>query len=337
MDKVLVLYEDYTREDVHDIFDPESSFISQRGTWGMHGIVRIPSRSNDYIFFVSFGQSQSGHKFIETVTEDGIITWQSQPSQRLTDLEIKQFIDHDHRVNNIYLFLRTSKMHLKKARKYTYLGKLAFLNFDHTREKPVYFTWQILDWNLPLEVAKRMALNLQTVNEPQINIENSRDCLCYTDIPINSGKKSGPSSLFGALQIDHAEVNKSNKQTGDAGENLVYEMEREYLTGNGRPDLAEKIVHTAAIEGDGTGYDIRSFNLDGTIKYIEVKTTTGGSKTPFYLTINELLFSKINKSQYCLYRVYEYNHHLNTGKYYILRGDISKATRLEPIEYKAYI
>ena len=44
----------------------------------------------------------------------------------------------------------------------------------------------------------------------------------------------------------------------------------------GRPDLAEKVIHVSQIEGDGAGYDIKSFHEDGTVKYIEVKTTRGG-------------------------------------------------------------
>ena len=35
----LELYEEYSREEVHDIFAPLTSFTLQRGTWGLHGIV----------------------------------------------------------------------------------------------------------------------------------------------------------------------------------------------------------------------------------------------------------------------------------------------------------
>jgi hypothetical protein len=38
----LALYEDYSREEVHDIFDPDSAFTPQTGIWGLHGIVKIP-------------------------------------------------------------------------------------------------------------------------------------------------------------------------------------------------------------------------------------------------------------------------------------------------------
>jgi Domain of unknown function (DUF3883) len=42
-----------------------------------------------------------------------------------------------------------------------------------------------------------------------------------------------------------------------------------------RADLAAKARHVSQIEGDGAGYDIESFEIDGTPKFIEVKTTRG--------------------------------------------------------------
>lgn len=71
-----IKYRTYTREDVHDIFDPYSKFQSGRGTWGIQGIVKIPNRRNDFVFFVTFGRSQGNHTFEEEVSKCGILTWQ---------------------------------------------------------------------------------------------------------------------------------------------------------------------------------------------------------------------------------------------------------------------
>lgn len=35
MPRKLIKYQDYTRREVHDIFDPTSPFTAQRGTWGL--------------------------------------------------------------------------------------------------------------------------------------------------------------------------------------------------------------------------------------------------------------------------------------------------------------
>jgi hypothetical protein len=37
----LVLYENHTRNEVHDLFDPTSAFTPQAGTWGLQGIVEM--------------------------------------------------------------------------------------------------------------------------------------------------------------------------------------------------------------------------------------------------------------------------------------------------------
>jgi hypothetical protein len=101
---VLTRYQDYSREDVHDIFAPDTPFTPQAGTWGMHGIVSIPNRSGDFVFLVTFGQQTGTHVFDEGITEEGVLSWQSQPRQALSDNQIKQFIVHDELVNSIYFF-----------------------------------------------------------------------------------------------------------------------------------------------------------------------------------------------------------------------------------------
>ncbi len=47
----LILYENYSRKDVHDIFAPDTPFTPSRGAWGMQGIIKIPDRPKDFIFF----------------------------------------------------------------------------------------------------------------------------------------------------------------------------------------------------------------------------------------------------------------------------------------------
>jgi hypothetical protein len=61
----------------------------------------------------------------------------------------------------------------------------------------------------------------------------------------------------------------------------VLKHERERLDSAGRSDLASKALHIAELEGDGAGYDVRSFELDGTPRFIEVKTTRGGKQEDF--------------------------------------------------------
>jgi Domain of unknown function (DUF3427) len=105
---ILQLYSDYDRREVHDIFDPDTPFTPQAGTWGLHGIIPIKDRPGDFVLFVTFGQAQGEHNFDEDVSFDGVLRWQSQPKQTLQDQQIQQFISHDETKNQIYLFLRTA-------------------------------------------------------------------------------------------------------------------------------------------------------------------------------------------------------------------------------------
>ncbi len=78
-------------------------------------------------------------------------------------------------------------------------------------------------------------------------------------------------------EIDFEKQNQRNKRIGDQGEEVVYWKEREWLEANGRQDLAQN-VKLICREDSGAGYDVKSFELDETVKYIEVKATT--SKPP---------------------------------------------------------
>jgi hypothetical protein len=122
MPRQMILYDDYSREEVHDIFDPHSRFMPQRGAWGIQGYISIPQRQGDFVFFISYGQQQGIHVFDEGITTEGVLTFQSQPRQTLNSQVIQKWINHDELRNSIYLFLRTS---LRGP--YTYLGRLKYL------------------------------------------------------------------------------------------------------------------------------------------------------------------------------------------------------------------
>ena len=132
----------YTRKEVHDIFEPNTNFQIGCGAWGLRGIVRI-KKTKDYVFFVTYGSEQAGYKFEEGIDKNGILIWQSQPSQSFDSSDIKNFINHDEKVNNIYLFKRNNKA----EKQYVYLGTLKYLNHIKDKVKPVWFKWQIMDWN----------------------------------------------------------------------------------------------------------------------------------------------------------------------------------------------
>ena len=66
---------------------------------------------------------------------------------------------------------------------------------------------------------------------------------------------------------------KESRKVGNAGEKLVLKKERITIEAQ-RPDLAEMIVHEADL-GNYPGYDILSYNPDGSRRCIEVKASKG--------------------------------------------------------------
>ena len=120
------------------------------------------------------------------------------------------------------------------------------------------------------------------------------------------------------------------RQLGVAGEEWVLDLEREQLARTGRQDLAEGVRWVAQVDGDGAGYDIKSYRPDGSERLIEVKTTNLGVRTPFYITRRELEVSRTNPASYSLYRVHGF---ARDPRIYILDGSVEDQTRLDPKVY----
>ena len=66
----------------------------------------------------------------------------------------------------------------------------------------------------------------------------------------------------------------------------MVEYERWRLRELGAEQLASKVDWVATSKGDGLGYDVLSYEMDGTPKHIEVKTTAFGISTPFLSLIH---------------------------------------------------
>lgn len=329
----LEIYQEYNRSEVHAIFAPDTIFTPQAGTWGLQGMVSIPDRPGDFVFFVTYGQRQAEHDFDESITEDGVLSWQSQPSQDLSNKIIQRLISHDENVNSIYLFLRT-----KKDRSYCYLGKLKYITHDTQRVKPVYFQWQILDWEIQNEKLYQIGLNLIKVNkELQTTLIEKQNLIFENSAPVSKEKINGvPTNQFKSIkQTDYSARDSRNRKLGLLGEELVLAYEVNQLLNISRKDLADKVKHVAKEEGDGAGYDVLSYDESGNKKFIEVKTTKGDKTSQFYVSVNEVNFSTVNANSYYLYRLYNYDEKINTSDFFVLKGSLLDLVKLKPISFKA--
>jgi hypothetical protein len=127
----------------------------------------------------------------------------------------------------------------------------------------------------------------------------------FVDAPVLEALVERPPKLEKLVcKFDPVERDYRNRKLGKAGEEFVVRLERQKLIGVGRDDLADKVRWVADLDGDGAGYDVRSFNAEGEERFIEVKTTNGAAKTPFYLSRNEHETAELRPDAWRLFRVH---------------------------------
>ena len=129
---------------------------------------------------------------------------------------------------------------------------------------------------------------------------------------------------------DYLEREARNISLGKAGEEFVLAFEYFRLYELGHKKLADKIEHISVSQGDGVGYDIRSFDSDGRERYIEVKTTAFSKETPFFISRGEIQFAKDHGEQFHLYRLFEFR---KAPKLFDLPGSVERHCLVNPVSF----
>lgn len=140
---------------------------------------------------------------------------------------------------------------------------------------------------------------------------------------------------FKGKKTDHLENEKERKRIGNLGELWAIKYEESRLRELGLLHKIKDIRHISAREGDGTGYDILSYDMQGKV-YIEVKTTRSHHDAPFVVTRTELERSKKEGDRYRLYRVYNFNEQTNRADLLVLKGNL-EGLCTEPERYAVKI
>lgn len=158
----------------------------------------------------------------------------------------------------------------------------------------------------------------------EINPKNS-------EIKPREGVKSGKT-------VDFAKENKKNKLLGNRGEQIVFIEEKKYLVNMGRKEHAEK-VDWVAKEDDSCGYDILSYEEDGSKKHIEVKSTNQSPQaiTNFIISSNQYQKAK-NLNNYYFYIVF--NAKSETPKIWKIKDPLKfedKGLSLTPLSFRVTI
>ena len=135
-----------------------------------------------------------------------------------------------------------------------------------------------------------------------------------------------------ARRFDVAGRDERNRALGYSGEERVFHHERSVLQQQGRADLADRVRWVSQEDGDGAGYDIASFTLEGRERLIEVKTTNGWERTPFHISRNELEVASERRRDWYLFRLYEFS---RSPKAFELRPPLDAHVSLTATSFQA--
>ncbi len=135
-----------------------------------------------------------------------------------------------------------------------------------------------------------------------------------------------------ARRFDVAERDARNRALGRAGEERVVRHERSSLAAGGRDDLADRVRWVSEQDGDGAGYDIASFEIDGRPRLIEVKTTNGWERTPFHISRNQLAVADERRRDWRLVRLWNF---ARDPRAFELRPPLDAHVSLMPTSFQA--
>lgn len=204
--------------------------------------------------------------------------------------------------------------------------------------------------NLEQEFYNELTNNIQSIVKTSISKEEPfKEGTLEEDIVLPTSKVMDEETLCSTIGTPKGkrkgrkhsiENDIKNKGLGYIGERLVLNLEKERVLEQLGEEYVVKIEHTSEID-DEKGYDILSWekldNGDIVEKYIEVKATEGGKSTQFFISSGEVKFSKENKEQYYLYRVYNYDKKTGDAKYFVQKGSIEENYSLVPKNYAVYL
>lgn len=160
----------------------------------------------------------------------------------------------------------------------------------------------------------------QSAGSVQVDASHSVGAVIVLESPVGAGRTSEPSirdvEIVSSGQPERLASRRitpeqfsamllASERNGALGEYIALEHERRRLANAGRIDLVSMIRWTSK-ENVCAGFDIMSFEIDGSQRFIEVKATSGhGNK--FAITRNEWRVARLKRDRYWIYLVTNVN------------------------------
>jgi Domain of unknown function (DUF3883) len=170
--------------------------------------------------------------------------------------------------------------------------------------------------------------------EAPLRSRNDSEILVAAPPLLNSRPEDRPTAIRRLVgKFDPAARDARNRDLGRAGEEFVVDFERSRLWRAGRGDLAKEVRWVADLDGDGYGYDVRSFDPDdGHERLLEIKTTYGNERTPFWLTRREC---DVATERHDVYRIRRVFHFRNEVKMFDIAPPLEARLLLTPTTFMA--
>jgi hypothetical protein len=167
-----------------------------------------------------------------------------------------------------------------------------------------------------------------------LRVKDENEILVAPPAFLNSDPESRPAAIRRLVgKFDPAARDARNRDLGRAGEEFVVDFERSRLRRAGRSNLARDVRWVADLDGDGYGYDVRSFDPDdGQERLLEIKTTCGNERTPFWMTRRECDVAAEKRDIYRVRRVF---HFRNEVKMFDIAPPLEAKLLLTPATFMA--
>ena len=164
-----------------------------------------------------------------------------------------------------------------------------------------------------------------------LRVRDENEILVAPPAFLNSDPESRPVAIRRLVgKFDPAARDARNRDLGKAGEEFVVGFERRRLERAGRGDLAKDVRWVSDLDGDGYGYDVKSFETDGQQRLLEIKTTCGNERTPFWMSKREC---DVAADKGDIYRVRRVFHFRNEVKMFDIAPPLESRLLLTPATF----
>ena len=134
----------YTKKEVHDILDPDTTFYYFCGKWGINGVVMYGGNNDKFAIFVTVGKEGSYHGRIQKLSKEGTLLWSTPIRKGTRASGIKRLLTAGRLHQSVSVFCRRNNDSSDDQEKlYTYIGKGIDPELIESENFPGMVLWKI--------------------------------------------------------------------------------------------------------------------------------------------------------------------------------------------------